>query len=459
MIVFRIGYARRQEDPCRFVERCREALEALPTENAFGRGLVTFWLAQALERLDDWEGAVRTFAQARQIGQASDGRLIALVTSGEQARMAWSDGDLHAVAEICREMMATLIQPAQEAGQQTPYACYAYVALGRTLVEWNELEEAEPLLVRGIELAEQAGERAVQSDGCRDLALLHWIQGRFAEAFAWMDRAVQAWPSDPSHLEALRARIWLAQGETDRRRLEQAIRWAEGRPLVPSGEYDWELQTTIRVRIAQYRARGKPDLAPVEALLAGRLANPPLLSSGWLVQNLALHALLLDALGRREEAYSPLARGLQVSRETGRVLIWLEHGPPMYALLRAAVRGQRLDAQEAAWARQLLAAFEARGRAGVQAPPTAGPALHAAGGPGEAVLLDPLSEREREVLRLLATTLSGPEIADALTISLSTFRSHTKRIYSKLDVHSRLDAVVRAQALGLLPGGEKEEGR
>ena len=114
----------------------------------------------------------------------------------------------------------------------------------------------------------------------------------------------------------------------------------------------------------------------------------------------------------------------------------------MYRLLREAARRNIVGDHT----RRILAAFETRGRTGTlehQRLP-----LQAA--TGEAPLIEPLSEREQEVLRLLATTLSGPEIADRLTISLSTFRSHTKSIYAKLDAHSRLDAVARAEALHLL---------
>jgi ATP/maltotriose-dependent transcriptional regulator MalT len=340
--------------------------------------------------------------------------------------------------------MSSLVQPAEQVGERVPYACAPYVYLGRTLVEWNELEEAEPLLLRGIELAELALQWDVHVDGCRDLALLHWIRREYAEAHTWIDKAVQACREDPSFLDALRARIWLAQADGDPRWLETAIRWAERRTLEASGEYDWELQTLIRVRIAQHRACGEPDLAPILALLDKRLADPPTTSSGWLVQNLLLKASLLDALGRREEALSPLLRAIEVAERAGWMLVFVEHGPPMYDLLQVAARQAQIG-----YVRQILVAFEARGRAGmddVRRPPPP---------PAQAALVEQLTRREREVLRLLATTLSGPELANRLTISLSTLRTHTKNIYAKLGAHSRLDAVSRAAELGLLSGPGK----
>jgi LuxR family maltose regulon positive regulatory protein len=262
------------------------------------------------------------------------------------------------------------------------------------------------------------------------LALLHWIQGDYQEAHDWMDEALRACRWDPSFLHALRARIWL----------DKAIQWADTRVLEDPGDYSWELQSLVRVRIAQYRAYGAPDLMPVQAVLDEHLEVTALPSSGWQVQVLTLKALLFQALGRVDEAMLWLARALPIARETGRVLIFLEYGPPMVELLQEAVRRDI----EVGYARQVLDAFEARGRAEIRPVPGGMPSA-------PAVLIEPLSERERQVLRLLATTLSGPEIADQLSISLSTFRSHTKSIYGKLDVHSRLDAVARATELNLLP--------
>jgi len=463
--LFHISIARRQADPEEVVALCLEALEALPEqtppmqtppaqtlgeEAAFSRGIITFWLAQAYGQLNDREAAERAYAQAEQLGLAVEGHLVALAVAGAQAGDALDRGDLHAVARICRETIASLIQPAERAGERVPGACYAYVGLGSTLVEWNELREAEPLLVQGVELAERVVEPRVQVEGCCALARLHWMQGNYEEAHAWMDKALQACRWDPSYLHALRARIWLAQAEGDDRWLDRAVQWADERVLADPGEYSWELQSLVRVRLAQYRARGEPDLTPVLAVLDGHLEAPAATSSGWQVEVLTLKALLLQALGRAEEAMPPLARALAVAEETGRVLAFLEHGSPMVALLHEAVR----QGVEASYARQILAAFEAIGRAGVRLAPER---LSPEGTPSaQAALADinhpvePLSERELEVLRLLRSALPQREIAEELYISINTVRSHVKHIYAKLGVHSRLEAVERAEELGLL---------
>jgi LuxR family maltose regulon positive regulatory protein len=422
-------------DPEKVVALCLEALESLSAQalaagtlsedDAYARGFVTFYLAQAYRRLGNREAAAQALAQAREHGLAADGHAVALAAAGMQAVEAWEQGDLHAVARICRETMASLVQPAEQAGERVPpHACLVYALLGGTLVEWNALEEAEPLLIRGVELAERALDQHAQVNSCRDLARLHWMQGDFQTAHTWMDRAVEACPWDRGYLHALRARIWLSQAEGDLRWLEKAIQWADGCVLADPGEYSWELQSLIRVRIAQHRAYREPDLMPVLSVLDQHIEAPAATSSGWQVEVLTLKALLLQALGRMEEAMPPLARALAVAQATGRALTFLEHGSPMVELLREAVRRE----VETGYARRILIAFEAQGRVEKrqtqQLSPEGMPSLQAA-------LVEPLSARELQVLRLLRSTLSQLEIAEQLVLSIHTVRSHASHIYAK----------------------------
>jgi LuxR family maltose regulon positive regulatory protein len=248
---------------------------------------------------------------------------------------------------------------------------------------------------------------------------------------------------DPGYLHAFRARIWLAQAEDDPRWLDRAVRWAEGRVLEDPGEYSWELQSLVRVRIAQYRAYGKPDLAPLLKVLDAHLTRAAS-SSGWQVEILVLKALLLQTLGRMDEALPALAWALAIAEEMGRVLTFLKHGRPMVDLLREAVRRD----VEGSYARQLLNAFRARKQ--VKERPAHGQPLPGKTSSAQASLVEPLTERELEVLRLLKTPLPQPEIAAQLYLSIHTVRSHVKHIYAKLGVHGRVEAVTRAEELNLL---------
>jgi LuxR family maltose regulon positive regulatory protein len=126
----------------------------------------------------------------------------------------------------------------------------------------------------------------------------------------------------------------------------------------------------------------------------------------------------------------PLERALALAEPEGYVRVFVDEGPPMAALLEEAAKRRIAPG----YARRLLTAF--------------GPAEVSA--PVEQPLIEPLSERELDVLRLLATDLGGPEIARELVVSLNTVRTHTKSIYGKLGVNNRRAAVRRAEELALL---------
>jgi LuxR family maltose regulon positive regulatory protein len=153
--------------------------------------------------------------------------------------------------------------------------------------------------------------------------------------------------------------------------------------------------------------------------------------TGSVVEILVLQALAHELAGDVPAALVPLERALTLAEPEGYVRIFIDEGPPMASLLEAAAKRRIVPD----YARRLLAAFGA----------------DASRPPVEQPVIEPLSEREVEVLALLATDLDGPEIARELVVSLNTLRTHTKNIYSKLGVSTRMAAVRRAEELGLLP--------
>jgi len=163
---------------------------------------------------------------------------------------------------------------------------------------------------------------------------------------------------------------------------------------------------------------------------------------GWADERLkvmVLQAVALRAYGEKDKAVQLLSETLALAEPEGFVRIFVDEGAPMEALLREAAKMDTTPNHVG----QLLAAFGETGKAGKF------------GGdegrtPGTQLLMEPLSERELEVLRLLGTELNGPEVARALTVSLSTMRTHTRNIYSKLGVDNRRAAVRRAEELHLL---------
>jgi LuxR family maltose regulon positive regulatory protein len=160
-----------------------------------------------------------------------------------------------------------------------------------------------------------------------------------------------------------------------------------------------------------------------EAQNAGRV--------GSLIEILALQALTWEALGETDSAMVSLERALALAAPEGYVRLFVDEGAPMADLLRcAAAQALELD-----YVRPLLTAFGE----------TTGPVSRMPEG-----LVEPLTPRELEVLRLLGAGLSNPEIAEHLSIAPSTVKTHTLRIYGKLQVHSRTQAVTRARECHLL---------
>jgi LuxR family maltose regulon positive regulatory protein len=158
----------------------------------------------------------------------------------------------------------------------------------------------------------------------------------------------------------------------------------------------------------------------------------------YLIETLVLQALTLQAQGKDDQALAALERALTLAEPEGYVRTFIDEGSQMDQLLRrAVVQGIAVD-----YAGKLLAALEEEATKAAAPPAVSGGAL--------LPLLEPLSPRETEVLRLLTTHLSHAEMAEELVVSVNTVRSHVKNIYGKLDVHSRMEAVERARELGLL---------
>jgi LuxR family maltose regulon positive regulatory protein len=161
--------------------------------------------------------------------------------------------------------------------------------------------------------------------------------------------------------------------------------------------------------------------------------------TGSVLEILVVQALAHQTHGDIPAALAPLERALRLAEPEGYVRLFVDEGPPMgRLLLEAAARGIM-----PAYTGKLLAA------SGAEQPRSAG-ASPLPTSPASPPLIEPLSWRELEVLRLFNTELSGPEIARELMIGLSTVRTHTKSIYSKLDVTNRRAAVKRAAELGLI---------
>jgi LuxR family maltose regulon positive regulatory protein len=266
-------------------------------------------------------------------------------------------------------------------------------------------------------------------------AQLKEAAGDLETALALLDEAkrvyIQSVVPDLRPIASLKARIHLKQGRPDKARA-----WAAERGLSLADEvsylHEFEYLTLARLEIANPQ---------VNALLARLLqAAEAQKRRGSALDILLVQALAHEAQGNRPQAIAALEYALALAEPEGYVRIFVDEGEAMRSLLRLLIEKQsrNRDHPLSDYVDKLLAAFTQP----VAAPKSA--IMHQ-----KSDMIEPLSERELEVLKLLRTELSGPEIAGRLIVSLNTFRTHTKNIFNKLGVNNRRAAVRRAEELDL----------
>jgi LuxR family maltose regulon positive regulatory protein len=354
---------------------------------------------------------------------------------------------------LLREMRRTSEQAielsARLAGWPIPAAGMGYVGIAEVYYQRNDLAGAIHAATQGVELLRGATERLLLVRGYIVLAQIAQTHGDRAGALESIDRA-EAWlaqtrttvPKYLALLAAYRARLWLQQGN-----LTAATRWGEECVLVGDPEVSYIQQLTlVRLRLAQNQQdHGSPFFDDARAILAQLL--PAVEAQGWiryLIEGLVLQALVCQAQADQTSVLSALQRALFLSETVGSMIIIEDEGAHMAALLRAAHQHGIAPAYVA----RLLAAFpsaENRGLSAESSVPTF--SVHS---PQSSTLVEPLSERELEVLRLIAEGHSNQAIADRLIVAVSTVKKHVNNISGKIDVQSRTQALARARELELL---------
>ena len=332
------------------------------------------------------------------------------------------------------------------------------VALSRIAWHRDDMTTAADLVRRADDLGEAAGLPQNPYRWRVAMARVRAAERDWVGALELVDDAMRVYVGDFSPqvhpLHATRARLLVAAGDID-----AATAWARERGLGagddPSYLREYEHLTLARILLAQHRTSGDEEaLRDVRALL-DRLLDAAEAGSraGTVLEVEVLRALAGHASGATESALEALEHAVDLAEPQGWVRFLLDPGlsallemladrRPHSAFVRDLVsrRSDELTARSA----------DARPAAGSQHAPAA-----QAGGESREQLVDPLSERELDVLRLLASDLDGPSIARELVVSLNTVRTHTKHVYSKLGVNSRRAAVSRAHQLGLLGRGSR----
>ena len=414
------------------VRHARRALELSPEEDylcrasAAGLSGLAFWAGGDLEA--GHSAYADCMAGLRRAGYIADifGCAIALA-------------DIRLVQGRLGEAMRTYEQALQRVPEQGGPVLRGtadmYVGMSEVHRERDDLPAATQQLLRSQELGEHTGLPQNRYRWRVAMARIRQAEGDLGGALDLLNEAERLYMGDffPNvrPVPALRARVQIAQGG-----LGEALGWARERGLSVADDlsylHEFEHITLARVLLAQYATERAERSIQEAARLLERLlrAAEEGQRTGSVIEILVLQALARQTLGDIPAALAALERAMMLAEPEGYVRVFVDEGPPMTSLLRAAAKqGIRPD-----YARRLLAAVSR--------------AEH--GGPVAQALIEPLSQRELDVLRLLATELDGPAIARELIVSLNTMRTHTKSIYAKLAVTSRRAAVRRAAELGLL---------
>lgn len=415
----------------RFAQR---ALDLLPEEDDLWRGAASALLGIAHWTTGELEAAYTHVAEGVTRLRRTSYVRFQIFGAPILAEIRVAQGRLHEAARILEQAVQVAMQP----GEPIWGVADLHVGLSQIHREWGDLETAVQHLARSKELGEHAGLPQSRHRWFIATARIREMTGDFAAAVALLDEAERLYiPGPDPDLQpaaAHRARVWLAQGN-----LPDALAWVREHNLAPDDTLDFPREfahlTLARVLLAQYRAtRGQRFMDQAETLLDRlRTAAEAGDRAGSVIAILVVQALAAEAREDIAGALAPLQRALLLAEPEGYLRAFIDEGEPMRALLRHAAA----EGIASAYVRRLLAAYD-------EAPPP----LTTPDAP--AALIEPLTAREIEILRLIAAGMRNQEIADQLFISLPTVKRHIANAYGKLGAGHRTEALVRATELKLL---------
>ena len=409
-----------------------QALADLPEDDLILRSMTQYALGVACRAKGDLAGAYQAIDQARQISEKAGSVILNLLAKTASGNLLLVQGHLRQAAETYREVI-------RKVGQRTFHPrIEASLQLSDLYREWNELETAEDLLREGIHLAEVTGWEPYLAQGlltqARVIAARERGSSQGGQVEDLLNRAAEIGrllgrQGVIDKVGVLRARRSLAQGS-----LPAAVQWARERGFsledtIPF-EKEMDYLTWARVLIAQGKtgeALRILDQIHSIAQQAGR--------AGTLVETLALQAVAYQASGSMDLALAAIAEALLRAEPEGYIRLFLDEGPPMAAMIQQA--GMRGIAPR--YTGTLLAAFKE-----AQVIPETSLI------PVTAALVEPLSARELEIVQLLARGATNQEIAQQLSIALTTAKKHVSNIIGKLGVSNRAQVAARARDLGLI---------
>jgi len=396
----------------------RRALEFLHPDDLPIRTATTWALGYAYQLQGDRAAASQAHTEVISIGQASGNIIFTIGSTTSLGELKEAENQLYLAAETYRRALQLAGDP------PLPIACTAHLGLARIFYEWNDLDAAQQHAQQSVQLARQLESIDTPATCGVFLARLKLAQGDVAGAVAILAQADQFvrqhnFVFRMPDIAAAQVLTLLHQGN-----LAAAADLAEKHDLPIS---------QARVHLAQ------GDTSAALATLGSLRRRVE--AKGW--QDERLKVMVLQAVahhtrGKKDKAAQLLGDALALAEPGGFIRIFVDEGPAMVRLLYETLsQGIAPD-----YVRRLLEAIPSTEPGRADSVQTQAPGTE---------LIEPLSEREIEVLQLVADGLTNPEIANRLYLSLNTVKVHTRNIYGKLGVNNRTQAANRARFLGILP--------
>jgi len=408
------------------------ALDTLVATDESYRAGVYGALGDTYRRNGHWAQAHENYLRALDHADNPEGYIQSVNMFGALADLELRQGGLHTAADYWRKALTVISDETLWGAYPLPLIGWVHIRLGEILYEWNDLETAQDCAARGRDRAALGGDpRSVIAGGLL-ATRLHLARGELDAATAIVEQirpivTESQFPEWSSEFERCQVELWLAQGK-----LRTAVSWSdEALERDPDNLPD---QEPVRLAIARVLVV-KGDATSIEHALA--LLRPLVDMAdasgriGLQIAALALQMIGFRALGDRTEALSALEHALRLAEPEGYARVFIDLGMPMARVLQEA-RHRKVMPD---YVDRLLAGF---GPGDLGAPPA------------DRRLIEPLSDRELDVLRKTAVGLTNREIAAALFISAETVKKHSGNIYGKLGARGRTEAVARARELDLL---------
>jgi LuxR family maltose regulon positive regulatory protein len=421
-----------REDTTTAIQQAEAALALLSDKDIKLRSYVLIRWANCLAWLGDFERAIPAYEEAGEASKLVGDGQSAIIALSEVAVVQMFAGNLRQATDSINDIHHYAEELALRDGRRLPAMGILYRHMSHILREQNKLSEASYYAEEGVKICQQWGEKEALVFGLNGVARVKYAQGEHTQVEDLFRQILQI-AGEISPRAVKQFRIWSLHYQLLQGKIETAEIWARDLELSPNDEFGYDCRYEYQNYAHLLVAKG--DYTQALIILDGLVKVADKVGDGYFkIQYLVLQAIILDKLNKIEEAMNVMEKALSMARAEGFVRSILDEGKIVGDLLRKAIA----QGIEVVYAGKLLAAL------GEESKPSISVRSATTG------LMDPLSNREMEVMRLLVTDLTTPEIADELIVSVSTVRSHIKNIYAKLDVHSRYEAVSKAKQLDLL---------